>query len=244
MSALAVHSLSVAYSGRLALDGADLEVGAGQVCGVVGRTGSGKSTLAKTALGLLPANAEVTAGTIEVLGTPIEAGSEKAWAGLRHSRVAYVPQQARAALHPYLRVRRQLADVLAHSGRQVEARELLEQVQIRAPERVLAARPHELSGGMAQRVAIAMAICAEPEVIVADEPTSGLDVTTQRDILELLIGVSRGRTLLIITHDIGIVRRFCDSVAVLHHGRVVEQGAAAEVLERPSHAYTQELLRS
>jgi ABC-type dipeptide/oligopeptide/nickel transport system ATPase component len=117
-------------------------------------------------------------------------------------------------------------------------------VQIRAPERVLAARPHELSGGMAQRVAIAMAICAEPEVIVADEPTSGLDVTTQRDILELLIGVSRGRTLVIITHDIGIVRRFCDTVAVLHQGRVVEQNLAANVLAQPSHAYTRELLHS
>jgi ABC-type dipeptide/oligopeptide/nickel transport system ATPase component len=242
VSALAVHSLSVAYSGRPALLEADLEVAAGQVCGVVGRTGSGKSTLARTALGLLPTNAEVTTGTVEVLGAEIKPDDERAWVGLRHRRVAYVPQQARASLHPYLRVGRQLEDVLSEAETPNTPRGLLEQVQLRDPERVLKARPHELSGGMAQRVAIAISIAADPEVIVADEPTSGLDVTIQRDILELLTDVSRGRTLVIITHDIGVVRHFCGAVAVLHGGRVVEQGSVPAVLEEPSHPYTRELL--
>lgn len=247
MKALEIQGLSVSYDGRAILSQLNLAVERAEICGLVGRTGSGKSTLAAAALGLLPGAGKVASGSVKLLGREVTRDSKRAWSELRHRSVAYIPQHPRAALHPYLRVGRQLEHVLKSRGLRASLDrrlELLERVQIRDPGRVVGAFPHELSGGMAQRVAIAMALICDPAVVFADEPTSGLDVTIQRDILELLVGVTAGRSVVLITHDLGIVRRYCTSVAVLHQGRIVERGDVERVFVRPRHEYTKTLIRA
>ncbi len=250
---LRVEGLEVVYhaGGRLpALRVVDLEVAPGEVVGVVGESGCGKSTLAQSLLGLLPANAEVTAGRIELAGRDLLALGEEERRRLRGAVASAVFQDPVASLNPVLTVRTQLRDVQrAHRPlprQQLEQRavELLAQVGIADPERVLGRYPHQLSGGMCQRVMIALAIAASPQLLIADEPTSALDVTIAAQIVEVLRQQreERGMAILLISHDLGLVAQLCERVLIMYAGQVVEEAGVEELFARPRHPYTQALL--
>jgi peptide/nickel transport system ATP-binding protein len=251
---LAVHDLHVAIGprGRAArvLRGAGLEVQAGEVRGLVGESGAGKSMLGRAVLGLLPANAFIAAGTIRFEGRDLLSmpGAERR--GLLGRRIALIPQDPTTSLNPVKRVGAQIATVLRHhlalSTRQARERatELLAEVAIREPRRVLELYPHEISGGMRQRVLIAMAFACDPSLVIADEPTTALDVTVQRQVLQLVERLRRRHdaAILFVTHDLGVVAKICRTMTVLHAGRVLEEGLTADVLAKPRHPYTRALL--
>ncbi len=246
---LRADGLSVAYgSAPDAVVAVDLAVRPGEIVGLVGESGSGKSTLVAAALGLLRPPAHVTAGRVRVCGKDLAALPERELRRLRGDRVALVPQQAAAALNPVYRVGDQLAEaVRLHRpvGRReaaARAATLLRLVGI-DPDRA-SAYPHELSGGMRQRVVIAMALANEPALVVADEPTAGLDVVIQAEILGLLAELRRrlGLALLVVSHDLPAVLRLADRVAVMRAGRIVELAPAAQLATAPAHPYSRALL--
>lgn len=240
-SVLEVTDLVVDYEsadGRYrALDGATLSVIAGETLGLVGESGSGKSTLALAAGGLLPENARMESGIVRVGEAVVTGGSASELRALRRRYLGFVFQSAIAALDPTRTVERHLLDVGADA-------ELLRQVALPVTRRILKSYPHELSGGMAQRVAIALAIAHRPRVVIADEPTASLDSSIRQQILALLFGLRTtiGASVLFLSHDIASVARFCDRVAVMYGGRVVEEGRASDVLGHPTHPYTAALL--
>lgn len=225
-------------------------LGHGEMHALVGETGSGKSMTARSVIGLLPEHAKVTGGRICIEGEEMPVGSEKRLRRLRGCVLGMIFQNPRAALYPMRRVGHQMDAVmevhtrLPDEKRRARVLELLDQVGIRNVERVARSYPHELSGGMAQRVVIAMVLIADPRIVIADEPTTGLDATVQRQILELLVSMQREHQLsvLMITHDLGIVAQYCDSVSVMHRGAIVEEGAMRTVLQSPRHDYTRRLL--
>jgi len=227
-----------------------LDVNAGEVMALVGESGAGKSTIAKAVLGILPAGISVTSGSILFEGTDLLRLSAPALRDLLGVRIALIPQDPLTSLNPARRIGDQLTDGLrlraGMSGRQANARalQLLDDVHIREPERVMRRYPHELSGGMRQRVLIAQAFSLKPHVIIADEPTTALDVTVQKQVLRLIREMQRahGTTLLFVTHDLGVVAQISDRMTVLFGGKVLEQGATAEILRAPRHPYTQALL--
>jgi peptide/nickel transport system ATP-binding protein len=251
---LSVHDLHVAIGYRQnaanVLRGASLEVGAGEVRGLVGESGAGKSMLGRAVLGLLPANAVITAGTILFEGRDLIAMPEPERRGLLGRRIALIPQDPMTSLNPVKRVGAQIAALLRHhlalARRDALARaeELLAEVAIREPRRVLELYPHEISGGMRQRVLIAMAFACDPSLVIADEPTTALDVTVQRQVLQLVerLRQRHGAAILFVTHDVGVVAKICRTMTVLHAGRVLEDGETAEVLAKPRHPYTRALL--
>ncbi|MGX2992752.1 ABC transporter ATP-binding protein [Streptomyces sp. JNUCC 64] len=224
-----------------ALDGARLAVEPGQHTGVVGESGSGKSTLGLLVGGLLPATTRYPHGRVLVDGVSVLDLPRDRLARLRRERLGFIPQDPVGALNPTLRIGRQLA--LALGTRRNERAALvrrLEQVRIKDPERVLGLYPHEISGGMAQRVVIAMAMARAPAVLIADEPTAALDAQVRQDVLRLLFSLAdeHGTTVVWLSHDLGGVARWCGRVAVMYGGRVVEDGPAGEVLGAPRHPYT------
>ena len=240
-----------------AVDGVSLEIAPGATLGLVGESGCGKSVTALSILGLLPAHAAfVERGTVEISGDrgPIElvALGEAERAAVRGDRIAMIFQDPMSSLNPMMTIGEQLAEGLrAHRGlTRAAARErsvaLLRKVGIPAPEERLDTYPHQLSGGMRQRVMIAMAIACGPRVLLADEPTTALDVTIQAQVLELLrtLRDESGMALLLITHDLAVVSEIADEVAVMYAGRIVERGPTRQVLEAPLHPYTQGLVRS
>jgi peptide/nickel transport system ATP-binding protein len=251
---LTVHDLHVAIGHRGSstnvLRGASLEVGAGEVRGLVGESGAGKSMLGRAVLGLLPANAVIVAGTIQFEGRDLLAMPEPERRSLLGRRIALIPQDPMTSLNPVKRVGAQIAALLRHhlalSRRDAwqRAAELLAEVAIREPQRVLQLYPHEISGGMRQRVLIAMAFACDPSLVIADEPTTALDVTVQRQVLQLVerLRQRHGAAVLFITHDLGVVAKICRTMSVLHAGRVLEEGETADVLTRPRHPYTRALL--
>jgi peptide/nickel transport system ATP-binding protein len=251
---LSVHDLHVAIGYRQnaanVLRGASLEVGAGEVRGLVGESGAGKSMLGRAVLGLLPANAVITAGTILFEGRDLVAMPEPERRGLLGRRIALIPQDPMTSLNPVKRVGAQIAALLRHhlalARRDALARaeELLAEVAIREPRRVLELYPHEISGGMRQRVLIAMAFACDPSLVIADEPTTALDVTVQRQVLQLVerLRLRHGAAILFVTHDLGVVAKICRTMTVLHAGRVLEDGETTEVLAKPRHPYTRALL--
>jgi peptide/nickel transport system ATP-binding protein len=251
---LSVHDLHVAIGHREnaanVLRGASLEVGAGEVRGLVGESGAGKSMLGRAVLGLLPANAVITAGTILFEGRDLVAMPEPERRGLLGRRIALIPQDPMTSLNPVKRVGAQIAALLRHhlalARRDALARaeELLAEVAIREPRRVLELYPHEISGGMRQRVLIAMAFACDPSLVIADEPTTALDVTVQRQVLQLVerLRLRHGAAILFVTHDLGVVAKICRTMTVLHAGRVLEDGETTEVLAKPRHPYTRSLL--
>lgn len=226
------------------------EVGRGEVFGLIGETGSGKSTILRSIIGLLHRNAHIEAGTIRVGGHLITGASNAELVALRRQQIAMVFQDPLRALNPVMKIGAQLAEAARSAGvcdrNAVEALmvETLERVGIADPLIRLRAYPHELSGGLRQRIVIAAAIIRSPTVILADEPTTALDVTIQDQILTLLRQLCRdmGMSIVLVTHDMGVVAQACDRVGVLYAGRLVETGDVATVLAVPAHPYTAALL--
>ncbi len=255
---LAIRGLHLAFVSRDArgaprrarvLNGVDLDVGPGRIVGLIGETGAGKSMTATATIGLLPPSAELS-GQIVFEGTDLLGLRGAALDKVRGARIGFVAQNPRAALEPVTRVGDQLVRLIrAHSSLSASAAreraiEVLTAVGIPDPQARYRAYPHELSGGMAQRVVIAMALVNRPKLVIADEPTTGLDVTVQAQVLDLLQQRVRaqGAASLIITHDLGIVAQYCDDMAIMFAGRVVERGPVATVFAQPRHPYTQRLI--
>lgn len=230
--------------------GVSVDVRRGKTLGLVGESGSGKTMTALAALGLVPAPGRVTGGHVYFDGVDLTAGGEAGYRGIRGRRIALISQEPMVALDPSFTVKSHLRGPLRrHRGlsrREADkvALALLETVGMRDAKAVYHSYAHQLSGGMAQRVAIAWALAGEPELLIADEPTTALDVTVQAGILDLLRSLqeSLGMTVLIVTHDLGVVADICDDVAVMQHGRIVEQGPVDQLLLAPQHPYTQALL--
>ncbi|MDJ0792954.1 MAG: ABC transporter ATP-binding protein [Woeseiaceae bacterium] len=247
MSLLDVTGLTIRYGNNTVVDGVNLFVERGESVGLVGESGSGKSQSAMAILGLLSAGAEVS-GSIEFDGRQVLGADERWLDTLRARRIGIVFQDPMQALNPYLRVGIQLRQVLLAHGladaRSADARvtEMLARVGLPDPQRQFRAYPHELSGGMRQRVMIASALIAEPDLLIADEPTTALDVTVQAQILDLLEDIRDNTALLLITHDLGIVAGHCEHMIVLEKGRVAEAGPTTSVFASPRHEHTQTLL--
>lgn len=232
------------------LRGVSLSLARGEVRGLVGESGAGKSTIAKALLGILPGTVRVTGGEIRFEGRDLLTMPAKDFRAIMGNDIALIPQDPQTALNPGRRIEAQLTDGLrlrrgmdAKKARE-RALSLLEEVHIRDPERVLKAYPHELSGGMRQRIMIASAFSLEPKLVVADEPTTALDVTVQKQILRLIRGMqeAHGTAVIFVTHDLGVVAKICDTVTLLYGGKVIEAGPTADVLSAPRHAYTKALI--
>ncbi|MEV0828029.1 ABC transporter ATP-binding protein [Nonomuraea rubra] len=240
-----VRDLQVRYGGRLVADVPELDVGAGECVAIVGESGSGKSTTLLSLLGLTE-NAEIS-GQVRVCGVDVLTASQKALREIRGARAALVMQSPQAALSPATRLGTLMRRALKLHGRQAT-----DEVMARALEEVVLDReilrryPHEISGGQAQRFAIALAIALGAEVVLADEPTSALDVTVQAEVVGVLrrLRAERDLALLLVSHDLALVSTIADRVLVMKDGAVVESGPAAEVLAEPSHPYTRELLEA
>ena len=233
-----------------AVDGASFGVDRGEVLGLVGESGCGKSVTSLSVLRLVSAPGEIVGGSITFDGEDLLKASEERMREIRGNRIAMIFQQPNSSLNPVQRLADQIGEVLrVHKGLDRKAArtrgiELLEQVGIPDPARRADAYPHEISGGMAQRVMIAMALACEPELLIADEPTTALDVTIQAQILELLRDLRErlGTAIVLITHDLGVVSEFCDRVAVMYAGEVVEEQRRDPLFDGPRHPYTQGLL--
>jgi peptide/nickel transport system ATP-binding protein len=251
-AALEVDDLEVAYVVRgvpnVVLRGVSFSIAPGESYGLVGESGCGKSTTAYAALRYLPYNGRITRGRVLIDGTDVYRLSSRALQRLRATRASMVYQDPAAALNPTIKVGRQVEEafkVLGVANRRRRALEALEQVRIADPARVLERYPHQLSGGMQQRIVIAMALASDPRLLALDEPTSSLDATVEAEVLDL-IQVLRTETraaLLLIAHNLGVIRRMCDRVGVMYAGKIVEEGPAVEVFEDPRHPYTVGLLR-
>ncbi len=247
MSLLDVQGLTIRYGDETVVDGVDLFIDRGESVGLVGESGSGKSQSALAILGLLPRQAIAT-GSIEFDGQQILGASDSVLNTLRARRIGIVFQDPMQALNPYLRIGTQLRQIPLTHGlcekTEIDARviDMLASVGLPDPERQFRAYPHELSGGMRQRVMLASALIAEPDLLIADEPTTALDVTVQAQILDLLEDMRDNTALLLITHDLGIVAGHCEHTIVLDRGRLVEQGPTTSVFAAPNHAHTKTLL--
>lgn len=251
MSALlAIEDLRVAYDTAPVVQDVSLTLAAGEVLGLVGESGSGKSTLGMAVLGLLDPAARVEAGRIALGGDDLLALPTAQRRALCGSTIALIPQEPMAALNPTLRVGRQLDLVLRRHGkgdaaaRRRLAEAALASVMIADPSRILGSYPFQLSGGQLQRVLIALAFALGPRLIIADEPTTALDMSAQGAVLDLLVSRAReeGAGVLLISHNLPLVRRYADRVAVMRRGAIVESGTAAEVLAAPRHDYTAALI--
>ncbi|KAA0699123.1 ABC transporter ATP-binding protein [Neorhizobium sp. P12A] len=254
---LSVRNLSVAFhqggGTSLAVDGISFDIMKGEVLALVGESGSGKSVSANSILKLLPyPSASHPSGEIFFKGKDLLKASDNALRAVRGNDITMIFQEPMTSLNPLHTIEKQISEILAlHQGLTGQAArtrvlELLNQVGIREPEKRLKAYPHELSGGQRQRVMIAMALANRPELLIADEPTTALDVTVQAQILELLRDLKgqHGMSMLFITHDLGIVRKFADRVCVMTKGKIVETGTVEQVFTNPQHDYTRHLLAS
>jgi peptide/nickel transport system ATP-binding protein len=256
-TALSVDGLHVAVGGpdRIeAVRDVSLTVGPGEAVGLVGESGSGKSLTCRSVLGVLPPGCDVAEGSIVLHGAePAEltALTRKEWESVRGQRLGAVFQDPASYLNPSLSVGRQLSEQLrvgsglSRTAAHNRAVELFSAVGLRLPGEIYHQYPHELSGGMLQRVLIAIAIACEPELLIADEATTALDVVVQAEILELLqrLRSEQGLALLLVTHDLAVVAQTCDRILVMYAGEIVEEGPTAEVLAAPAHPYTEALLR-
>ena len=253
-SLLSIENLNLNYfqtrNALPALRDISLSIGAGEVIGVVGESGSGKSTLASAILNSLSPNAEISSGSVYFHDRDLTSLNDVLMRKIWGSQITLVPQDPMASLNPSMRVGEQIAEILrlheslTPSAAKRRSFELLEAVKITDPKRIYRSYPHELSGGMQQRVLIAMAISTEPDLIILDEPTTGLDVTTEAVILDLLRDLirSRGTAALYISHDLGIVQSIADRVVVLYAGEIVEDNTSEKIFTHPIHPYTQRAL--
>jgi peptide/nickel transport system ATP-binding protein len=250
---LEVRDLSVNFGSRRgavrALDGVSLTIGAGEIVGIAGESGSGKSTLCYAIARSLPFNATLE-GSVKLGGRELLALSERQMRAVRGRELSMILQNPMMSLDPVFRIGDQLRDLLKHvtdtpsADRYKRSVELLREVQIPAPEERLRAYPHEMSGGMRQRVVTAMATAARPGLVLADEPTTALDVTIQDQILALFreIRDKTGCAIAIVSHDLGVLRRLCDRVVIMYAGRIAEQAAVEDLFQRPAHPYTRALI--
>jgi oligopeptide/dipeptide ABC transporter ATP-binding protein len=247
---LDVADLVIDYAGRSgrqrAVDGASLRIGRGESVGVVGESGSGKSTLAAAVGRLLPASAEWVSGSVRIGGEELRDMPAARLRAVRKERLGYVFQDPIASLDPTMRVGAQLGLLLGRKPGSPEVATQLREVRLTDTARIARSYPHQLSGGMAQRVAIAMALARKPELLVADEPTAALDTQVREEVLQIIFALAAGAgtSIMMLSHDLLAVGRYCARIAVMYAGRVVEDGATAEVLAAPSHPYTVALLEA
>lgn len=250
MSVLTASDLRISYGGREVVHGVSFEIGEGETLALVGESGSGKSTTAHALLGLLPAGGRVDSGTVVLGDLDISGWSDRALRGIRGAEIGLVPQDPTTSLDPVRPIGKQVEEILRLHGhrdrrsRRARAIELLDRVGIDDPDLRARQYPHELSGGMRQRVLIATAIALRPRLLIADEPTSALDATVQRKVLDLLDELQReeGTSILLVTHDLGVAADRAERLVVLKDGRIVEQGRSEEVLAAPTDPYTRQLL--
>lgn len=239
-----------APDGTELVQGVSVSVRPGDALGIVGESGSGKTLTCRALLGILPAGLSVTGGSVQIDGLDLTQAGEREWRQVRGTRIGAVFQDPASYLNPAIPVGAQLEETLRVTARvprrlaRARARELLDDLGIRRVDLVLRQRVAQLSGGMLQRVLIAMALAADPAVLIADEATTALDVTVQAELLELLRRLRRERdlALILVSHDLAVVAQVCERVQVFRGGRVVEAGATSRVLRAPAHPYTRELL--
>ena len=235
-----------------ALNGVSFSMEEGEVLGIVGESGSGKSVTAYSIMGLTAYPGKLVGGTVHFNGHEIEKMTEKEFRKIRGNEVSIIFQDPMTSLNPVYTIGNQIVEViLLHTNKTKKeayerAKELLELVGINEPTKRLKQYPHELSGGMRQRVMIAIALACEPKLLIADEPTTALDVTIQAQILELMQELRRklGMSIIMITHDLGVVASMCEKIAVMYAGHIVEYGTADEIFYNPSHEYTKGLIKS
>ena len=248
---LEITNLSATLANRMrVLRSVSLTVEPGEVHALVGESGAGKSMIGKAVLGVLPLSVRVAEGSIRLEGTDLRRLWSRKRRKLIGARTALIPQDPLTALNPSRRIGPQMTDrlikILGWDGKRAAARirQLLDEVRIREPERVVRCYPHELSGGMRQRVLIAAAFAAEPRLIVADEPTTALDVTVQKQILRLIAEMQRehGTAILFVTHDLGVVAKISQKVSVLYAGKIVEEADTPALFAAPQHPYTRALI--
>ena len=247
---LSINNYSISYDGRRsAVDAVSLTVARGEILSIVGESGSGKSTLLHGVLGLLPAGAAAR-GSLALFGEDVNTMSGKARRALRGSRVSMIFQDTGRYMNPIARIGAQYDEFLRVHGmndarrRRDLQREMLLKLHLSDPERVLRAYPFELSGGMRQRVGIAIAMSLKPELLLADEPTSALDVTVQAQVIRQMMELreSFGTAIVLVTHNIGVAAYLSDRIGVMQNGKLVELGDAAEAIDHPQHPYTRSLL--
>jgi len=235
-----------------ALNGVSFSMNEGEVLGIVGESGSGKSVTAYSVMGLTAYPGKLIGGTINFNGHQIDKMSEKEMRKIRGNEVSIIFQDPMTSLNPVYTIGNQITEVIClHTGKSKKeahdrAKELLELVGINEPTKRLKQYPHELSGGMRQRVMIAIALACEPKLLIADEPTTALDVTIQAQILELMQELRKklGMSIIMITHDLGVVASMCERIAVMYAGHIVEYGTADEIFYEPKHEYTKGLIKS
>lgn len=248
--ASAENLVITAADGTELVHGVSVSVRPGEALGIVGESGSGKTLTCRALLGILPPGLRVAGGTVSIDGQNLTDAGEKEWRRVRGTHVAAVFQDPASYLHPAIPVGAQLEETLritaglSRKHAREQARALLDDLGIRRVDLVLRQRVAQLSGGMLQRVLIAMALAADPAVLIADEATTALDVTVQAELLELLkrLRAERGLALILVSHDLAVVAQVCERVQVFRDGRVVEAGATSRVLRAPGHPYTRELL--
>lgn len=253
---LDIENLAVSFftpAGEVkAVSGVSYTLNHGEVLGIVGESGSGKSVSAYTLMGLIAQPGKIVGGSINFNGHQIEAMTEKEFRKMRGSEVSIIFQDPMTSLNPVYTIGNQLTEMLKlHTNknkkeREARAIELLTLVGVNEPEKRMKQYPHEFSGGMRQRVMIAMALACEPKLLIADEPTTALDVTIQAQILELMVDLKQkiNMSIIMITHDLGVVSDVCDRIAVMYAGKIVEIGSTDDIFYNPKHCYTLGLLRS
>jgi peptide/nickel transport system ATP-binding protein len=253
---LDIRDLTVEFATRRgtvrAVERVDISVARGETLAIVGESGSGKSVTSYAVMRVLDRAGRIAEGSVRFGGIDLRAASERQMRDLRGREISMVFQNPRAALNPIRKIGHQIEDVLgqhAQAGsddRTEKAIALLDQVRIAQAAERYHAYPFELSGGMCQRVVIALALACRPQLLIADEPTTGLDVTTQKTAMDLIVELTRqrGMSTILITHDLGLAAAYCDRVAVMEKGRVVETAASAAIFAAPAHAYTKKLMRA
>ncbi len=256
MALLEVNDLRTSFftdAGEVkAVNGVSFRLEKGKVLGIVGESGSGKSVTAYSIMQILASTGKIVGGSIKFDGQELVDSGEKTMRKVRGNRISIIFQDPMTSLNPTHTIGHQITEaILLHTGRskteaKARAIEMLRLVNINEPEKRMKQYPHELSGGMRQRVVIAMALACEPDILIADEPTTALDVTIQAQILDLMTSLQKelGMAIIMITHDLGVVAQMCDEVIVMYAGSICEQGTADEIFYNPRHEYTKGLLRS
>src|SRR2546430_4312155 len=253
---LDVNDLTVEFATRRgivkAVQHVNISVAKGETVGIVGESGSGKSVTSFAVMRILDRAGRIAKGSVMFTGLDVRAASEEDMRNLRGREISMIFQNPRAALNPIRKVGRQIEDVLNQHAQVDSAAltektiDILDQVRIDRPRERYHAYPFELSGGMCQRVVIALALACRPQLLIADEPTTGLDVTTQKTVMDLIVELTRqrGMSTILITHDLGLAATYCDRVVVMEKGRVVETAPSREIFTAPSHPYTRKLMRA